>query len=1102
MLLKIITGTAKCKKSDTVARLAAENDGLLIVPETHSLSAEKDLLKYTPALGFGKAEVLSFRRLAHRFSDSGPLGKNTIDPAGKDMALALICQRNIKNFRSFTRSATKTGFSKKLLSLIKELKRYNIDPDMLRSAADAVPSRILSDKLYDISLIYENYLAFIASGYTDSDDDLQRLYTYLCKNRPLAGRNIYIDRFSSFTGDEHMVIRALLEEADSVTVSLSSFKGAQGFQFASSEETIDRLEKMADELGCPHTTLVLSPDASKEAIHLEENLFSYSPEPYTGETDYLSLFTADSIYSEVNYVARTIRSLVRSGEADYSLISVVCRDSETYAPLLRSIFPSYEIPFTDTERLSAACHPLSVCLTSAIEAAISTASTDPILRYLKSGFSGVSQEETDLLENYMLSCGIYPSQFFSDEKWTFKADIYKGSKNDPLLIERINKVREKILPPLLNLKNALKGKLSAEAFCRAVYTFMEETDLPSVTAGLINKYNKRGETDRAAKTESVYNSLIRAMDSLIACAFDEVLPAQKFFSVLSEGIAAITSSIIPSGVVCVNFASASRFKGSESPYVFIVGLNSGIFPKIPQNDEILTDKDKQELSALGITTSPDTMHLNYEELSLLYSVMNSAGKKLFLSYPLKDITGSPLSESSVVGKVREIFPKIRQDADADIHDPDYYISSPESTKYKMLDRLNTFMTDPRTEIDPKWLMLYDWYKRHGYFLPEIPNAFSGMRRFTLLDKSITQKLFPDGFKTSISKLETYSACHFKYYMQYILNARERTDSSFTKADIGTILHSYAENVSRYIEDNSLSWQSISESEIKKVLGATTDKYVENGPNILKNSSRSLYLVKRLEHLAYKMSLKIKEQFESGGFSPLGSEIVFDDGKEYGSIKIPTPDGDVILTGKIDRADVISLPEGEFVRIVDYKSGSKSFSFSTIYSGLDLQLSVYMMALCANGKKPGGMLYFKFDDPIKNPESKSKNKEDDVRLSGLISSSPDFLSAIDPDGKIKNDCLKTDLYNAHLASEENFGSIFSHVKMLIGFITADMKYGDFGIVPREADKNSSPCTYCPYKAACSGDAICTPIENIDKNVWDYFKEEKENENESEAEEGDN
>ena len=71
-------------------------------------------------------------------------------------------------------------------------------------------------------------------------------------------------------------------------------------------------------------------------------------------------------------------------------------------------------------------------------------------------------------------------------------------------------------------------------------------------------------------------------------------------------------------------------------------------------------------------------------------------------------------------------------------------------------------------------------------------------------------------------------------------------------------------------------------------------------------------------------------------------------------------------------------------------------------------------------------------------------------------------------------------------------------MLIGFITANMKYGDFGIVPREADKNSSPCTYCPYKAACSGDAICTPIENIDKNVWDYFKEEKE----SEAEEGDN
>lgn len=1090
MSLLIITGTAKCNKSDEIARLVSENDGLLIVPETHSLSAEKMLLKYSGALGFNKAEVLSFQRLAHRFSDSGPLGKRSVDPAGKDMALAMICQRHIKDLRSFSRSALKTGFSKKLLALIRELKRYNIDPPMLKEASEKAAGRLLSDKLWDISFIYEKYLEFIASGYTDSDDDLSRLYSYLLSEKPLAGRNIYIDRFSSFTGDEMLIIRALLSQAQSVTVALYSDPDSQGFQFASSEDTIDSLTSAAEELGLTVNEKRLSSNASREACHLEKNLFSYTPEPYSGETEEISLFTADSMYSEVVKTAGTILELVKNGQADFSDISVVCRDSETYSPLIKSIFPSFGIPFTDTERLSAAYHPLCVCITSAVEAAVTSASTDSVLRYLKSGFSGVEREDTDLLENYMLSCGIYPSQFFSDEKWNYKANIYKGSENDPLLTERINNVRDKILPPLLNLKNALKGKIDSETFCRGVYAFMEETHLPALTAEVIKKYNLSGDTDRAARTEAVYNSLIKAMDSLIACSRGESLPAQKFLSVFSEGIFAVTSAIIPSGISCVNFSSASRYKGSESPYVFIIGLNSGVFPKTPENDGILTDSDKKFLTSLGIKTSPGTEHLNYEELSLLYSVMNSAKKKLYLSYPLKDITGSPLSASWVVGKITQIFPGIKTDSDSEPHSAEYYISSPGATMFNMLDRLNRYMIKDE-EIDDTWFMLYDWYKKHGFFIPDIPNAFSSMKKVSEIDKNITDALFSDGFKTSISRLECYSSCRFKYYMQYILNARPRADASFSRADVGTVLHRYAENVSRFLEENSVSWCDISDDDIKRVLDSTTRDYIDNGPNILKNSERSLYLVKRLEHLAYKMVYKIKEQFEYGGFTPLGSEIVFDEGKEYGAIKIPTPDGDVSLTGKIDRADVIKLPEGEFVRIVDYKSGSKTFSFSNIYSGLDLQLSVYMMALSSDGKKPGGMLYFKFDDPISAPGS---NKT--VKLDGLISDSEEFLSAIEPDSKVQKGKLTGKCYDAFLASEEGFNAIFKRVKKVIASLCTEMKKGSFEISPKGYDEKS-PCTYCDYKAACAGNVTCEAIANIENDAWSYFspadeKREKEGE----------
>ncbi len=1101
MPLEILTGRAKSGKSDEITRLAAENDGLLIVPETHSLSAEKKLLSHCDVLGCGGAEVLSFARLAHKLSVKGPFGGKSIDPSGKITALFLICVKNAERLCAFKKTALKPGFSEKLLSLIKELKRYGVSPDMLKSAADNI-SGSLSDKLSDISLLYEKYLEFIASGYTDSDDDLLRLYDRLTETSPLRGRHIYIDRFSSFTLSELKVISALLSRAASVTISLCTDPEDLGFQFVTAEETARRLIDEAKKMNVPVSSRHLEAKGGGELSHLEKSFFSFSPEKYEGETDSIFLLEADSVYSEVYRTAGKILTLVKSGEADFGDISVVCRTPENYSSTLKSIFAEAEIPVTDTEKLSAADHPLFIYITSAVEASLSPSSLSPVLRYLKSGFSDIPLEETDLLENYILESGMYPSQFFSEEKWSYRADIRMGRGGDSALSERLSRARDCALAPLIPLRTKLKGKITAGAFCRAVYEFMTDSGLPERVVTLINTFRKDGETDRADMTQSVYNAVISALDSLSAAAGAEPMSASVLLDAFSEGLSFVKGAIIPSGAAAVNFSGASRFKGAKAPFLFILGLNSGVFPKIPENDGLLSDNDKKILNSMKLPTAPDTEQLNYEEQALLYSVLNAAEKKLFLSYPKKSADGGSLSPSPVIGKLREIFPRLTASSDNDPISTEELLSAPSIALHVMLDKLNRRAAGE--EIDEIYLKLYGWFLKSGRPLPKIPDAFSSMRYIAPLSEELTKKLFPDEFKTSISRLEAYSSCRFKYFMSYVLNARPRKTAAFSGGDIGSILHLYAEAAGAYMEENALSFADVTEEELCRVLSQATSRIIADGSYYLKNSDRALFLLHRLEKLALKMLLKIKEQFEYGGFVPLGSEIVFDDGHEYGAINIPTPDGTVRLTGKVDRADALKTSEGEFIRIVDYKSGNKSFSFSEIYSGLSLQLSVYMLALTNEKRKPGGMLYFRFDDPTisdkkdkkrKTREEMEREREETHKLKGLLLSSPDFLEKAEPQPVIKEGAvsrLNGKYYSASLATEEDFALLFARVKKVIAQLTAEMRKGSFDISPVKG--SFSPCEYCDFKAACSPAARASEIQNIEDNAWEHFRQALTDDNE--------
>ncbi len=1097
MSLELIYGRAKSNKGEYIISEAAKNSGLIIVPESYTLFAEKKLAEKLSISGLGGAGVYSFNRLYNSLADFGPLGTKSLDPSGKTMAISVICQKLKNELGVLKSSASQVGFSKELLSLFSEFKRYFITPENLMEASDKADKNFLSAKLKDLSLIFEKYNEFIATGYTDRDDDLSHLTEILKKDKPFIGKHVYIDRFSSFNPSELSVIKELLLQCEKVTVSLLSEVNSFEFQFLSTLEAGEKLEAMAKEENIPVNIKTFSSSFSNpEFSHLDKNLLSFEPQKYEKEVSSIFLFAAKNLHSEIEQAARKIRSLVMTGEYRYKDISVIVRDTATYSSVLSPMFSSFGIPFTDTETVSSSMHPLSVYVNALLDTVNSNFMPSPLFKFIKSGFSPLSFEEADKLENYIIATGIKGSVFESDEKWTYRTSLYSDyevSDADRELFTEIDLIRKKILPPFSSLKEKIKGKINAVTFASALYDFFVETSLIAKIEQQIEKFEASGRTDEASRLSSVYGAIIDAMDSLVASSFDLTLSFKKFSSVFKEGIDATNMKILPSSIDSVNFISAPRAKGISSPVTFILGLNQNVFPKVPEQTGILTDADRAILNDLNLEVSKGSEYFNFEEQSLIYTSFTSPERLLFLSYHLKDRSGKSTNPSSVVNKMKEIFPRITETTDINGLSFDELLSAPIPTLTHTLDSLNKMAMGE--EIDSSWLKAYDWYIKNGtYHLPPVPNSFGFMKNTTPLSKEITDKLFHDGITTGVSKLEAYSSCPFKYYMRYILNARERTVASFTPQDTGSILHSYMDSVSRYINDNGKTWQSVSEEEIKAVAKEVTDNIIENSSFFLQNSKRALYQLKRLQNLSCKMLFLIKKHFESGLFEPLGSEITFGKGKDYPEIKIPTESGYIYLTGKIDRADVLHTERGDFLRITDYKSGGKTFSLSSVYHGLNLQMSVYMLSLAeSTGANPAAMLYFKLDDPV---ISDSKTLSETLKMSGLILDDPEVLDAMDkaPEGKSnylpfeKRDGI---FLSDSLATKENFDMLFSHVKKTIARLYKEMKKGDFSISPKVlASENSAMCDYCEYKTVCGG-GNCISLPKLDsKNPWSSFSAETE------------
>jgi len=1141
MSLRIIYGRAGSGKSrfciEDIKRSKIkypEKTLILMVPEQFTYQGEKNVVEALGASGLGEAEVMSFKGLARRVLDQvGGGARQHVSSAGKAMILYNILENNKTNFKAFGRSAGQRGFVDRLSSMLSELKRYNVSPDLLWVVKDQVEDRYLKDKLEDLSLIFKDYEELVHNRYIDTDDDLTILAQRMDKSQMLMDAEIWIDEFSGFTPQEYEVIKKLLKLCSRVNITLCTdcLVDKEKIQdvdvFSPTKYTSSRLIEMAEEIGVEiEKPIRLEGDIpwrfsdNKAMMHLEKNFFRYPYDIYKEKTESLGIMSAANPYSEVEAVARQLIEFCRDKGLRYKDMAVVTKDLDGYEKLIRVIFTQYGIPFFIDKKRVVADHPLALLVLSAISIIQKNFTYETMFRYLKTGLTGIDRSDVDLIENYVLANGIRGNQWYSQNPWTYRLNHSfeeEPSQEENETIDKVNMIKQSIIEPLLILKDGLKKNKSAKEMIKCLYEFLCQIGIPERIENLIDLYSQRGDLEIADEYRQIWDVIIQVLDQIVEVMGAETLDIDTLYNLLYIGFTQHHMGIIPHSADQLLVGSVDRWRSHEIQCLFILGVNDGVFPASAKDEGMLSDKDREVLKSLGLELALDTKSKSFQEQYLLYTTLTKAEKYVRLSYPIADHEGKALRPSYVISRLKRIFPNMECKSNVlSLGETIDLIGPPMPSFNYLIGFLRALMKNEKdAEI---WKDVYLWFMEQEEWRQKLQNVTEGLyynNEEKPLGKEKVSKFYGNVYYSSVSRLERFASCPFAYYVEYGLKAKERKIMKLKAPDIGSFLHLVISKFSEALKEHGLEWRDLDQEWCRTEVSKIVEEIVESAQDIpFKRSKRYNYLKERLKKVVVRSIWLIAEHVKRSGFEPIAYEVAFGQTDELPALTLELPEGEkVILTGRIDRIDLLETDKGSYVRIIDYKSGSKDFKLSDVYNGIELQLITYLSAIWEKGLKdkkepfiPAGILYFKLDDPIIKADGKDREKDVEeelmkkMKMKGLILADKEVITQMDKtisgDSLIIPASIKKDGslgQRSSAATLEQFELLKEHVRKTLMKLCHQMLSGNISISPYRRRKYIS-CSYCSYSSICRFEKEINRYRIIgdmkDEEVWKRLNKTRE------------
>ncbi len=1063
---------------------------IMMVPEQFSYRTEKGLCGAMGVVGAQTAEVLTFSRLAQRiFAAMSGAAKNTLSAAGKSMLIYRALYQKKNQLAVFGASAEKAGFLDRIEGLIAELKRYGVSPSELRERAQPGTDALFAAKLYDLAAICECYDELLSPDYVDAQDNLYRAAALLARSDYLSGAQIWIDEFSDFLPQHYAMLEALAKRADKVTVCLccDEHRRADGL-FSPAAATFSRLEHMCARLGIPfNPPLYLAAQPayahSRELAFLERSYADYAAAPFENKTQDISLFEAENAFGEIQQCARRILALCRDQGYRFRDIAVACGSMEGYGEVVSEVFLQSGIPYFLSEKSAVSEHPLVLAILSALDVFLKNWDYDSVFAHFKSGFSLLSQGETDLLENYVLAAGIRGKAWTQEQDWHYRVALFDDADGvwQQETLARVNALRRKGIAPLIRLREGIGSGKTVKESCAAVFAFMGELKLFDKVSAFTEQFKAEGRLSLANLYGRVWNSVMEVLDQLVLIAGDERLGLQAFRGILAAGFAKQQSGIIPQSVDQVIVTDILNSRTCDCRALFILGANSGYFPGVSAAEGILSDDERTALSQQGTGLAPTARQKVFDERFLIYKALTKPTCRLYISYSLSDMEGRALMPSPVADHVRKLFPAMTITSEAGAGDETELIAAPDAAFDALALRFGRLRAGGCSGL---WADVLSWYENNPAYRQRCENLYAALS-YTNLAKPVSPalifKAYSGVLNTSVSRLEKYRACPYSYFVSFALKAKERKILKISPPDIGLMTHKVLELLTKRVIEQGISWHGLDEAWCASAVDEIVDGLAaELFSDSMLAADTTAALIARFKRTLVRCVLLLAEHISRGGFEPVGSEIRFGDGSQLPCVEIDLGImGKVRINGVIDRLDTCETPQGIYYRVIDYKSGNKRFKLSNILNLLDLQLMVYMDAAAPvrTGAKPAGILYFRVlellvrSDARPDEQALERELKKQMKPDGLLLAEPDVIRAMDPSAGDESDILPVKFLkdgafaaSASVATARQFSLLRDYVRSGIAKLGRDILSGRIDIKPCR-ENGAAPCAYCAYAAIC-------------------------------------
>lgn len=1005
---------------------------------------------------------------------------------------------------------------------------------------------LVTDKLRDVGLLYLAYNARLSEHYLDKLDFTARAAELISSTDIFDDAWVFVDCFNDFTNSQMNFLKNVVTYANNVTLGfaaeLSPGAGREDI-FGTIDRQIARLKEQAEIEGeAVFCTDGMNERINSEAVRfLSDNIYG---EGQSAAENPPELITARDIHEELDYTAARIRQLTTEGGMRYKDIAVLCTGPNVYGGYVESAFAKYDIPiFCDIPE--SILHQPPVNFIISLLNAVRSFSAETVLSYVKTEFlqreiigrdgkprmAGLTKKDIDVFETYIF-------------EWATGTDALKKEFTfDDKNTAHAEEIRKAVVEPLLSLGERLKDK-SGDEITQLIYEFIiNEVGMNRAVATRCKNADGTVNSELISLYQRLWDTVSRIFDSLWHGLKNDKIPLAEYARLFRDICAETTLAKPPQYVDTVLVGDIDRTRAGDVKAVFIVGALYDTFPS-PAAEAGIFSEFETELIRENIFNFDNTHKKEYSlksareqyclSLYRVYKAVSLPSELLCVSCPETDISGRAVIRSEIFGEISRLFKNAGIRKAAEFGEA-FYCRSLKAARQRCAAGI---YSDTAEQSSLRQALEN---AGQGEYLARLKRLRDNRRygQSRKISKNTAEKLFTTNI--SATKIEDLNTCRFAYFCEQGLKIRQATQRSFNSLFRGNAVHYVLQKVlERYCCDMDGFFRLdrrgiaglvdfyLTEYRIKETSGDFAgDKRMEYLYNNIAVAACDVLIVIQAEFAAryYRpklFELKLSEAPEAGLadndgvfegalpeaalFTEAKAELPADGGSaaaQKGSIyvrplKLAAAGREFNITGTIDRVDMFTDDAGrQYLRVVDYKTGRRQFSVHNAKYGVNVQMPLYLFALCdANrntGIFPGGVAYTpaKISGAMPSRLSAFNLLSQSYRQSGMYVLDPstseemehyaDFIARIisggisDPNEKLPTpEDILPEQDNRLTAQEfesfrgECLGNIKKRLELLYG--------GDIEPVPlsykekenvegKSVSKSKCACDYCRFKDIC-------------------------------------